>query len=268
MERLVHQPEDPAEPRTVSPVPTRHFGDDEVRRILQKAAELQERSHDYHSPSGKGLTLDELRQIASEAGIDPKFIDQAAAHPGVAGRASGGAWAGGPVQWDVSGSVDGEIDDHDRERILHTVRSIMGQKGELEYVFGRMEWSVDAGVGPVIIGISSRDGETDVSVSANKSQEAQLFHLLGVPMGGLLGGAVMAGIAGVAGPAAFPFIGLASAACYGLSRVAWKARSRWWQDRVQEILDQVTSIVREVAVVPPAEGGRGGLPPGSDPASE
>ena len=46
------------------------FTDEEIQRILQRAAELQERRAQARalSPS-HGLTLAELREVASEAGI-------------------------------------------------------------------------------------------------------------------------------------------------------------------------------------------------------
>lgn len=60
----------------------RRYGDDEIVRILSKATELQARApSEGGAPAqtgGHGLTLAELRQVASEAGIDPRFIDLAA----------------------------------------------------------------------------------------------------------------------------------------------------------------------------------------------
>ena len=135
----------------------RRFGDEEIGRILQTAVELQERS-DSLTPEagGRGLTLEELRAIAQEAGIDPRFVDLAASHADAPVEQRGSRLAGGAWSWHFRTTLPGEIGDADRERMLHAIRSVMGQKGELEDVFGRMEWSHDDGVGPIIIGISSR----------------------------------------------------------------------------------------------------------------
>ena len=53
----------------------RQFADAEIARILQTAAELQERSSVIGEASAHGLTIEDLRQVAEEAGIDPRFVD-------------------------------------------------------------------------------------------------------------------------------------------------------------------------------------------------
>ena len=69
-----------------SVVPVRQFGDDEVTRILQKAAELQEQSVTHSHGSPGGLTLAELREVALEAGdagihVLEVFFHKIRAHP-------------------------------------------------------------------------------------------------------------------------------------------------------------------------------------------
>lgn len=263
-EQPLSQPNDERPPESGSLLPARQFGDDEVQRILQKAAELQEESSHGASSAPGGLTLDELRQVAVEAGIDPRFVDQAATIEAAPLHTRGEGWAGAPYNWEVQATVPGEIRDGDRERILHAVRSVMGQKGELDYVFGRMEWSFNDGVGPVIIGLSSRDGRTEATVHAARIQEAQLYHILGVPFGGIFGGAIVAKTLGLSGAVVLPLIGAISIGVYGLMRMGWKARSRWWERRVREILDRIMTIVQGVATLPPDDGGAPQLPAGTD----
>ena len=178
----------PEKPKTAvarSGPPGRRFGDDEISRILQTAAELEERSHALTLDSSRGLTLEELRQVAQEAGIDPRFVDVAASHLNAPVERQVSRLAGGAYMWHFQSQVDGEIRDVDRDRILQAIRSVIGQKGELADVFGRMEWSHDDGSGPVIIGISSRDGGTEIDVTATKSTEAGIVHALGISFGGI-----------------------------------------------------------------------------------
>jgi len=59
--------------------PGRRFGDEEVGAILERAADLQGRSVAVTDGAARGLTLADLRQIAEEAGIDPRFVDLASA---------------------------------------------------------------------------------------------------------------------------------------------------------------------------------------------
>ena len=56
--------------------PPRRYGDAEIARLLERASELQVRGD---GGGGEGLTLEELREVAGEAGIDPEMISAAAA---------------------------------------------------------------------------------------------------------------------------------------------------------------------------------------------
>lgn len=232
------------------PAPLRRFGDDDISRILQKAAELQERAASLSHEPGRGLTLDELRQVAAEAGIDPRFVDLAASGVGGDVESRESALAGGPVQWHYQTSVPGEIDDGDRERILHSLRTLLGRKGDLEHVFGRMEWTFDDGLGPVIVGISSREGMTEIDVSSTRTGEAGLLHGLGIPFGamGLVG--ILTSTLGVSGPSAvLPLLALSAAGMYGAIRVGWGLRARFWERRLQQVVSRLTNIVQGAATL-------------------
>jgi len=238
-------------PRPARRPPGRRFGDDDIERILRTAVDLQERSDVIADDSSRGLTLEELRQVAEEAGIDSRFVDLAASDLDAPSESSESGLAGGAYSWHFRASVDGEIRDTDRDRILHAIRSVMGQKGELAEVFGRMEWSHDDGSGPVIVGISSRDGKTEIDVSAVKSTEAGMVHGLGIPFGGAFGGAAVAGLLGMSGPAALPAVAAMGALSYGAARLGWRLRSQWWERRLRRVVERVSSIVQDVALLPP-----------------
>jgi len=57
----------------------RIFSEEEVQKLIKKAAELEaERSVSGQESGKNGLTIDELKDVASEAGLDPQLIEQAA----------------------------------------------------------------------------------------------------------------------------------------------------------------------------------------------
>jgi len=57
----------------------RIFSEDEVQKLIKRAAELEaERSVEGRGGRENGLSIDELKSVAAEAGLDPKLIDQAA----------------------------------------------------------------------------------------------------------------------------------------------------------------------------------------------
>ena len=53
---------------------SRVYGDKEIGQILKRATELQ--GQEPSAPSSSGLTLQELEEVAVEAGIDPRFLMQ------------------------------------------------------------------------------------------------------------------------------------------------------------------------------------------------
>lgn len=58
----------------------RIFSEDEVQKLIKRAAELEaERSVSDNSNRKNGLTMGELKAVASEAGLNPQLIERAAA---------------------------------------------------------------------------------------------------------------------------------------------------------------------------------------------
>ena len=232
--------------------PARRFGDREIARILQTAVELQERAHAVAHDDGRGLTLDELRQIAEEAGIDPRFVDLAVSDADAPIERRGHALAGGPYSWRFHAEVSGDLDDDDRGRILQAVRSVMGGKGDFADVYGRMEWSLDEGLGPTIVGISSRDGRVEIDVTAMKAGEVGLLFGMAVPFGGMVGGAAVASLLGVSGA---PLIAAMAVVSYGASRIAWRLRGEWWERRLRRLVERISSIAQGATEPPPSDEG-------------
>ncbi len=233
-------------------VPARHFSDEEVARILRTAADLQERS----AAPGQGgrLTLEDLRQIAAEAGIDPRYVDMAATDSQTPAVRESSTLAGGDYSWSVHRTVYGEVAEEDRDRVVRAIRSVIRAKGELEDMYGRMEWSYNDGLGPIMVGLVSRDGMTEIDVSARRSEEVGLWYgLVGIPFGGALGGAAVASVVGVSGaPAVLPIVGLMAVTGWGGLRFLWSRLSKAWESKVNRLADAVAAAAQEVAVAPPS----------------
>ena len=73
----------------------RNLSDQEVALILRKATELQEQTGD-RAPAD-GLSLATVRDIASEIGVEPRFIDQAVAALSAEVRSPASGLLGPPV---------------------------------------------------------------------------------------------------------------------------------------------------------------------------
>lgn len=59
----------------------RYLPESEAARLIEKAARLQEASREGSDAYSPGISVSELERIASEAGIDPKFLQMAMSQP-------------------------------------------------------------------------------------------------------------------------------------------------------------------------------------------
>lgn len=261
---MAGEPGVPAPPKSPDVPLARRFTDREVAELIRRAIELQESSRST-AAAGDGFRIEDVRQIARDVGVDPRFVDLAVSGAGGAPDREGNALVGAPYGWRVNGTVDGEVPVDERGRILDAIRDVTKMKGDLEDVYGRMEWSGDDGLGPVIVGVESRDGVTMVDVTARRSGEVGLLYGLGMPLGTLVGGGIITAFLGLSGPAeVLPVMaGMGAVSFLGLRQV-WTQMSRRWERKVGRIFDRVSQAGRAVARPPAAEEPRGDPVEGDD----
>jgi hypothetical protein len=151
----------------------------------------------------------------------------------------------------------GEIADEDRGRLLEAIRAGLGHPGEVDDVFGAMEVSHNDGLGPIVVGVRSRDGRTEIDVAANRSGGVGMLYGLTIGVGGVaLGalGAILAGALGLTGPVVLPFVLAGTGVAYVGSRVVWRFRSRAWERRLEALAHRVADAAATVGRLPAAEG--------------
>ena len=117
----------------------RIYSEKEVAEILKRASE-QTRVHDQE-PS-IGLTIDELRKIGRESGIDPDAIERAALDLDVGGTESGqtNIW-GGPFEFSRDVIFDRELGPDDWEAMLPAIRKEFGDPGVVQQRGSVFEWT-------------------------------------------------------------------------------------------------------------------------------
>lgn len=134
----------------------RYFTEKEAARFVQLAAKLQEHAAEKGAEYSPGVSLDELRRVAAEAGIDPKFLDEAIA--------SQSRTTEKRVPWSVVEKVvDGALDPNDydvvREALGHGMR-----RSALRQVGRSLEGRTLEGGVAHDVRVTSRGGRTRVSV--------------------------------------------------------------------------------------------------------
>lgn len=226
----------------------RRFDDEEVSRILERAAELQ-----HHSPLApretSGMTLAELEQVALEAGIDPQHVRDAAAalEREVPATLSGGrALLGAPIRLELERAVDGEIAPAAYEALAETIRQTISTPGYVSTLGKSFEWNSANPQRALRVTITPRAGRTVIRI------EERFGNLVGGLFGGIVGGVGGGGggtALGVIG-GAFHSIGLAlataGAALVGsflLARTIFRAVVRQRARQLGQLLDALVEQV-------------------------
>jgi hypothetical protein len=201
---------------------TRRYTDREVSLILRRALEP---TADVTSPdvSGSGLSLELIKEIAAEVGIDPHRIDLAAASLLEPTPASN-PYAGIPttVQFQTT-LTELNIEDVSQHDVLALIRNALGRQGIVGSESGSLEWR-------------ARDGFGGRYVSLTPSPEGVRLRVLGNYRDGLFGFVAVLGTMGFAGASAIlagadlgPAITLLSGAAVGL--IPPRFAYRWWRKR-------------------------------------
>lgn len=122
----------------------RHYSEQEIQAIFRRATERQEAagSADPH----RGLTLDELKAIGAESGIDPAHVEAAVAEI-ERGDMDAGSLShlervyGLPASIRVERIVPGSMDDATWDDALDVLRSVFNTRGQDETIGPIREWS-------------------------------------------------------------------------------------------------------------------------------
>lgn len=147
----------------------------EVGDILKKAAE---NSSTEDNDTSIGLSVDELKQLASDAGIDPKQITKAVAEMEMESKRDEQNFWGGPFSFNSQVLVDGEITVSKWEEMLVSIREFFQSKGEVSTRESVWEWSSPWGTtNSAHVNVFKDNGKTKISVAWNGPLTALPFYL-------------------------------------------------------------------------------------------
>ena len=200
------------------------YTDDDARRILERAAEL-----DLADPDA--VTLEELEAIAAEAGIAPEAVRRAARGEIVLSETSGD---------DVMALVPGPWTDDDIDTALDRARAYFGAEGTVTRNKDRVAWQTTGrGMRYIEVVLTRSDASATVTVS----ESTGLTWLFGLGGGGLLGALGGAGVLAAMGltlPGAAVAGGAVLAGVWGGVGVAW-LRTRKRRDEHRKFIRQLAA---------------------------
>lgn len=192
-----------------APRPGRLFDEDEVALILKRATELHR-----EEPAGPvrtgGLSLEELEDIAREAGIDPRHLRRAALELDTASGDGGFTrrFFGENPTLVLETTIPGEIEGEDFERVVGAIHRHTPEHGQPSLLGRSLTWRAETGnkTRTIQVTVTVHDGATEIRVEERLQQLAA--GIFGGGMGGFGGGI---GI-GVGLPVAIEVLGSAAAA--------------------------------------------------------
>lgn len=234
----------------------RRYSDKEVTRLLKKAAEIQEEEAG-HELEGRGMTLAELQEVAAEAGIHPRYLQQAAArieHPGKPGL--GAALAGTPLTITVERAVPGTLADEDFERAVMDIQRAFSGTGNASMVGRTLMWKSDGmdHETSLQVTVSSRGAETRILAEERLHNLAAVLHfgvVVGAGTGVGLGVGLGVGIGALASPffaALFP-VGVIGGLYTGVRRLLKKKGIRRRRE-LEQLVERIAGYARTGALEP------------------
>ncbi len=116
------------------------YSEKEIAAIFEQAAEAQEEAQS-HLTHGEGLTIAELQQIGSEAGISPEFIARAAASMvGGSAKPKTTGLLGFPITVEHSVDLPGRLSDNDWDVLVADLRETFRASGKVSRNGSLREW--------------------------------------------------------------------------------------------------------------------------------
>jgi serine/threonine-protein kinase len=266
--------DDVAAPR---PEPMSAISSTEAQAVWERAAQLQDMTGQLpplrvadrpprRDPVTTGYALDQVRNAAQEAGIEPQFLDRAMAERGIIAPPSGSVddqadpvvregirppynwWIGGHAAIAYEARVQGEMPERDFDLLVDLIRRALNDNGVVSVVGRSLNWTSADSKRKVQISVFVRDGRTSIYVGE------RLKDLIGALYGGIIGG----GGGGTMGPIMgltvgalempiliAPMILTTALSAFGIARYTLQRMTRSRSKVLEELTQRLTETARD-----------------------
>ena len=225
------------------------FTDREVALLLQRAAEIEAQRSD--APPVQGMSLRQLREIATEVGISPEVFEEAVTAVQAGAKPAGRDLLGAPLTYKAARGVEGRLDEAAMERLIRVLEEAMDQSGTVTDALGTVRWTSltpDQRFDPTTqVSLVPKADETQILiVRRHPAMMRGFLHVLPPIWSGALVTAIAAGnhapdsiLAIVFG--VFALIGL------GIGHSIWQAMGERSARKVQEVADTLATAARDLS---------------------
>jgi hypothetical protein len=208
------------------------YSEEEFALILRKAAELQASPKAVQRTGG--MSLEEMKSIAQEAGIDPALV--------AAERVLGGT-----VKHRLEHSVPVALTDERIGALTWVIRSAADHHGKVDANVAGLEWRSVGEPSQTYVTVTKGPDQTNVSGAVDRSGALLLTGVASLA-GGIMVGALAFGL--VEPESAILATGLVGGGIIGglvTARAYWKASTRSFRRKVDTIMERVTRALSDSA---------------------
>ncbi len=230
-------------------MPDRSYSDEEFALILQRASELQDRSDvgapQLPGPTGggptpTGMSLETIRDIAQEVGLEPRFIDRAAAAIARDVTVGKPGLLGGPLSHHLGDTFARSLTDGERTELLDVIRGVLRHEGVTNEVMGSLEWKTVGRMDQLTVTITSSDERVAVRVVSDASGLAALTWVGSIVTGLVVGGIVVSALQPASLLVAASILAAGGTAGVGVARAIWSATTGAFRRRAERLREEIT----------------------------
>jgi len=241
----------------------RRYSEEEFALILRKASEIQvsEGGPAGGVGDGGGLTLEEIRSIATEAGIDPGAVTRAASILGALAWEERAGLAvkifGGPEKFHLGCEIPGRLPPEEMGRIVEEIRRAAEHQGEASEVLGGVEWKTVGELSAINVNISPRGDSTSIQIVGNRGPAAGVTFIFPMAASAALVGALGAAFDSDTAVGIISLIGGTLGSGFLFARTVWASGTKKFRKRLTHLMDAVSRSAGQAAI-PPGSGEEGG----------
>lgn len=217
----------------------RTYNEREMRELMRRATEKQRRSSE---PDPSGLSLEEIKRIAAEVGVDPHFVELAAQDLGADSFESrANRFFGGTSQFTIKRRVKGALNGTSMAGIATAIRQhSRNDPGHIETFGTSMHWRTDSSNLKRVNLSVIQDGDDCIIESTFRLD--QLGFLLNLP-GGLIGLLALLALAKNGFIWAPAIILMLVAIVYTTTRFVFRGISESTQRSAERLIDNIERVV-------------------------
>lgn len=180
-----------------------------------------------------------VRDIAHEVGLEPRFVDQAAAtlaHDPAAGKPG---LLGGPLTHHLGDTFPRTLGEAEQLELLDVIRGVLRHHGEVSEVMGSLEWKTVGRMNQMRVTINSSDESVAVRLFNDLSGLAALTWVGSIVTGLVAGGIVVDSLQPASLLVAASILGAGGTLGMGVARTIWSATTRVFRGRAERLREEI-----------------------------